>query len=96
MFKRLKLAWRMSRQMDWVDEPNWLPEDGEALRRFMTGDTGRKLALILRNQVVRQALWATAEKSGLDNACGYANGFRGAVGLLDSLQPQEDFPNAGE
>ena len=94
MMRKLRAAWSFLRTQEWVDEPEWLDEDAESLRRFMLTGTGRKLALILRNQVLRQSVAATQSDKGLDRACGYANGFAGAVSVLDSLQPQhnDDFP----
>ena len=94
MFKllsHLRAARLFLRCQPYVELPGgfWSPADAAAFLAFRQTPAGRKLGLLLANQVTRAAVAATANTNPAEAAhqCGYASGIRGTVTVLDSLLP---------
>lgn len=87
----LRAARLFLRCQPYVELPGgfWSPADAAAFLAFRQTPAGRKLGLLLANQVTRAAVAATAcaDPAGSAHACGYASGIRGTVTILDSLLP---------
>jgi len=68
--------------------PEWSKEDAGELLQFMTSGTGKRFSALLRNYVSRQDSTAvTGHSADLDYRCGYAAGFKGAVGAIEAMLP---------
>lgn len=93
-FRRLRAARLFLRCQPYIDLPNdvWTSEDRAAWLHFRGSPAGRKLGVILSNQVARSAVIATAAQHDIAHACGYACGIRGTVAVLDSLLPEQISP----
>jgi hypothetical protein len=66
--------------------PEWTEADAGELRRFMAGDTGQKLGVMLRHLIVSQALGAVSDRSQeVSWRCGHASGVRFAAETIDSM-----------
>ncbi len=95
--KFIKIAWRLSSNLPWGEEPEWQVEDVNALRQFLSGRTGKRLRAILLNMVLRQNAHVVAqcETKHLQIEAGYANGMRTTVHTLETLakeiEPMEEF-----
>ena len=96
-FKFIKIAWRLSSTLPWMEEPEWRVEDANALRQFLSGGTGIRLRAILLNMVLRQNAHVVSqcETKHLQIEAGYANGMRTTVHTLETLakeiEPMEEF-----
>ena len=96
-FKFIRIAWRLSSNLPWVEDPGWEVSDANALRQFLTGTAGTKLRAILLNMVLRQNSHVVmqCDKKNLQIEAGYANGMRTAVHTLEALarevEPMEEF-----
>lgn len=83
-------------------DPEWTDEDRDALERFMSTVTGKKLAY--KMDLMSQNMNALSVDRGTPVACGYAQGVRGMTGWLKALsaksEPQSDtnysFSSPGE
>ena len=95
--KFIKIAWRLSSTLPWMEEPEWRVEDAHALRQFLSSGTGIRLRAILLNMVLRQNAHVVAqcETKNLQIEAGYANGMRTTVHTLETLareiEPMEEF-----
>jgi len=96
-FKFIRIAWRLSSTLPWVEDPGWDSDDAYALRQFLTGTAGTKLRAVLLNMVLRQNSHVVmqCDKKNLQIEAGYANGMRTAVHTLEALaqevEPMEEF-----
>ncbi len=88
-FQHLRSARLFLRCQPYAELPgdSWSHEDAAAWLAFRQTPAGRKLGLMLANQVVRSAVTATATADPAQSVhqCGYASGIRGTVTILDSL-----------
>ena len=85
LLKFIKVLWRMSGRIPWVDEAEWELEDSNALRLFLCTRSGKKLRMILLNSVIRQNAHAVEQKKELEFEAGFANGMRTTVHTLEVL-----------
>jgi len=96
-FKFIRMAWRLSGNLPWVDEPEWRVDDANALRQFLSSRAGKRLRAILLNMVLRQNAHVVAQcdTKNLQIEAGYANGMRTTVHTLETLakeiEPMEEF-----
>ena len=96
-FKFIRMAWRLSGNLPWVDEPEWRVDDSTALRQFLSSRAGKKLRAVLLNMVLRQNAHVVAQcdTKNLQIEAGYANGMRTTVHTLETLakeiEPMEEF-----
>ena len=95
--KFIRIAWRLSSNLPWVDDPEWRVEDANALRQFLSAKSGIKLRAILLNMVLRQNAHVVSQcdTKNLQIEAGYANGMRTTVHTLETLakeiEPMEEF-----
>jgi len=96
-FKFIKIAWRLSSNLPWVEEPEWRVDDANALRQFLSSRAGKRLRAILLNMVLRQNAHCVSQcdTKNLQVEAGYANGMRATVHTLETLarkvEPIEEF-----
>lgn len=87
-FRRLLIAWRFTRTFPYAAIPRgyWSVEDARALSYFMTGQTGTKLRVILRNKCEQSMVSAVLESGQrAQHLCGFAAGVRGTLAEMDQL-----------
>jgi len=89
MFRKLRAMWAFSRRIDWVDEPSWEPEDAKVLEAFMQTRAGRKFGRILLNMTLKNNANCVSKKKNLEFEAGFANGFRGAISVVESLSDKQ-------
>ena len=93
----IRVAWKLSGHMPWIDEVEWEAEDVATLRQFLVSKSGRKFRRILLNMVLRQnaAVVSQRDTNQLKFEAGYANGMRTTVHTFEALardvEPEEDF-----
>lgn len=68
----------------YVPAPGWTDEDAARFTVFLESDTGKRLKQSLLNASIRQNSAAVSQRNELPYACGYANGFLGAIAALQS------------
>lgn len=80
--------------VSYIDLPPdfWTPEDRASWLHFRGSPAGRKLGVILNNQVTSSAVAATADKVHSAHSCGRACGVRDTVQVLDLLLPEQISP----
>ena len=93
LLKFIKVLWRMSGRIPWVDEAEWELEDSNALRLFLCTRSGKKLRMILLNSVIRQNAHAVEQKKELEFEAGFANGMRTTVHTLEVLAREINEPS---
>ena len=74
-----------SREIGWVNEPEWTEEDARILELFLVSDTGKKFGMTLLNMVIKTQSSCIENKKDLEYNAGFANGFKGAVSSIESL-----------
>jgi len=95
----IRVAWKMSAHMPWIDEAEWEAQDTATLRQFLVSKSGRRLRRILLNMVLRQnaAVVSQRDTNQLKFEAGFANGMRTTVHTLEALardvEPEEEFPS---
>lgn len=95
--KFIRIAWRLSSNLPWVEDPEWRVDDSTALRQFLASRTGKRLRAILLNMVLRQNAHVVSQcdTKNLQIEAGYANGMRTTVHTLETLakeiEPMEEF-----
>ena len=85
MFRKLRAMISFARRTEWVDEPAWEHEDAKVLESFLESRSGRKFGRILLNMTIKTNANSIAPNKNLAFEAGYANGFRGAVSVVESL-----------
>ena len=99
LIRFVRVAWKLSGHMPWIDESEWEAEDVATLRQFLVSKSGRRLRRILLNMVLRQnaAVVSQRDTNQLKFEAGYANGMRTTVHTLEALardiEPEEDLPS---
>ena len=97
LLKFIRIAWRLSSNLPWVDEPEWRVEDSNSLRQFLTSPSGKRWRGILLNMGLRQNAHCVSQcdTKTLQVEAGYANGMRTTVHTLETLarkvEPIEEF-----
>ena len=93
----IRIAWKLSGNMPWIDEAEWEAQDVASLRQFLVSVSGRRLRRILLNMVLRQnaAVVSQRDTNQLKFEAGFANGMRTTVHTLEALardtEPEEEF-----
>ena len=97
LLRFIKIAWKMSRTIPWVDEAEWQADDVNMLRSFLVSSSGKKFRRILLNMVLRQnaLVVSQSDTNRLQSEAGFANGMRRAVHTVEALardiDPEEEF-----
>ncbi len=91
MLKRLKAAWSYSKFYPYCPEADeaWTDEDASATKGFFSSVTGQRLALRLRNTVIRASMQACCDKYS-EHAAGKAAGMAMAIATLEQHYPQTE------
>ena len=84
-FRFIRIAWRMSKQIPWVGEPEWGVTESNALRKFLVTFEGKRFRMILLNMVLKQNQQAVSSKKELEFEAGFANGVRTTVHTVEAL-----------
>ena len=97
LLRFIKIAWKMSRTIPWVDEAEWGGEDVNMLRSFLVSSSGKKFRRILLNMVLRQNALVVSQNdtAKLQTEAGLAQGMRLTVHTVEALardiEPVEEF-----
>ena len=84
-FRFLKVAWRLSGSIPWVDEPEWGASEANVLKKFLVLTEGKRFRMVLLNMVLRQNQQAVTAKKRLEYEAGFANGVRTVVHTVEAL-----------
>ena len=84
-FRFLKVAWRLSGSIPWVDEPEWGASEANVLKKFLVLTEGKRFRMVLLNMVLRQNQQAVTAKKRLEYEAGFASGVRTAVHTVEAL-----------
>jgi len=74
-----------ARRIQWVDEPEWKEEEAKVLEAFMSTSSGKKFGRILLNFTLKTNANSISANKNLVFEAGFANGFRSAVSVVESL-----------
>ena len=85
MLRKIRAMMLFSREIGWVNEPEWTEEDARILELFLVSDTGKKFGMTLLNMVIKTQSSCIENKKDLEYNAGFANGFKGAVSSIESL-----------
>ena len=62
----IRIAWKMSGQLPWVDEPKWTSSDANELRKFLVTVEGKRFRMIMLNMVLKQNQQAVSSNKELE------------------------------
>jgi len=93
LWRFIRVAWRMSGNIPWIDEPEWERSDEAGLQSYLTTLSGKKLRMVLLNMVLRQNAHMVTQKNTLQFEAGYANGMRVTVHTLEALATRAEDPD---
>ena len=85
MLRKIRAMMLFSREIGWVNDPEWTEEDARILELFLVSDTGKKFGMTLLNMVIKTQSSCIENKKDLEYNAGFANGFKGAVSSIESL-----------
>ena len=85
MINTLLSALHALKHQPYVAAPDWKGEDAAALRAFLSTTTGKRFSAALLNQALQASSSAVGSRDDRDYACGYAFGFKGALGGIQAL-----------
>jgi hypothetical protein len=88
----IRIAWKMSKQIPWVGEPEWGVSESNALRSFLVTFEGKRFRMILLNMVLKQNQQAVSSKKELEFNAGFANGVRTTVHTVEALAREIEEP----
>ena len=91
-FRFIRIAWKMSKQIPWIGEPEWTAAESNALRKFLVSGEGKRLRMILLNMVLKQNQQAVSSKKELEFNAGFANGVRTTVHTVEALAREIEEP----
>tara|TARA_R110000751_G_scaffold239506_2_gene340219 strand:+ start:989 stop:1369 length:381 start_codon:yes stop_codon:yes gene_type:complete len=83
--KFISIAWRLSKHIPWIGEPDWTRREAGALRKFLVSDEGKRFRMTMLNMVLKQNQQAVSSKKELEFNAGFANGVRTAVHTVEAL-----------
>lgn len=88
----IRIAWKMSGQLPWVDEPKWTSSDANELRKFLVTVEGKRFRMIMLNMVLKQNQQAVSSNKELEFNAGFANGVRTTVHTVEALATEIEEP----
>lgn len=88
---RLRCMVAFARHVPWVGPTKWQKEDAIALKTFLVGTSGRKLADYLTNFILRQQADALISTSNLKYKAGLSVGAKAILTHLEQLAETENF-----
>ena len=91
-FNFISIAWRLSKHIPWIGEPEWTAQESSALRKFLVSDEGKRFRMVLLNMVLKQNQQAVSSKKELEFNAGFANGVRTAVHTVEALAADVEEP----
>ena len=86
------IAWKMSKQIPWIGEPEWRLTESNALRKFLVTVEGKRFRMILLNMVLKQNQQAVSSNKELEFNAGFANGVRTTVHTVEALAREIEEP----
>ena len=91
-FNFISIAWRLSKHIPWIGEPEWKAQESAALRRFLVSTEGKRFRAVLLNMVLKQNQQAVSSKKELEFNAGFANGVRTTVHTVEALAKEIEEP----
>ena len=88
----IRIAWKMSKQIPWIGEPEWRLTESNALRKFLVTVEGKRFRMILLNMVLKQNQQAVSSNKELEFNAGFANGVRTTVHTVEALAREIEKP----
>ena len=88
----IRIAWKMSKQIPWIGEPEWRLTESNALRKFLVTVEGKRFRMILLNMVLKQNQQAVSSNKELEFNAGFANGVRTTVHTVEALAREIEEP----
>tara|TARA_R100000656_G_scaffold91431_1_gene66392 strand:- start:1094 stop:1474 length:381 start_codon:yes stop_codon:yes gene_type:complete len=92
VFTFIRVAWKMSKYLPWIGEPDWDVSDANALRKYLVSGEGKRFRMILLNMVLKQNQQAVSSKKELEFNAGFANGVRTTVHTIEALAREIEEP----
>jgi len=92
LIRFIRIAWKMSSQLPWVDEPDWNASDANELRKFLVSLEGKRFRMIMLNMVLKQNQQAVSSNKELEFNAGFANGVRTTVHTVEALANEIEEP----
>ena len=65
-FNFISIAWRLSKHIPWIGEPEWTAQESSVLRKFLVSDEGKRFRMVLLNMVLKQNQQAVSSKKNLN------------------------------
>lgn len=91
-FNFISIAWRLSKHIPWIGEPEWTAQESSVLRKFLVSGEGKRFRMVLLNMVLKQNQQAVSSKKELEFNAGFANGVRTAVHTVEALAEDVEEP----
>lgn len=95
LLNTLRIAWRLSSNIPWVNAPEWRADDTASLRNFLSSQHGIRFRATLLNSILRQNAHMAGCRKGLEFEAGFSNGMRTMVHSIENLarvkEHREDF-----
>ena len=88
----IRIAWKMSKQIPWIGDPEWRLTESNALRKFLVTVEGKRFRMILLNMVLKQNQQAVSSNKELEFNAGFANGVRTTVHTVEALAREIEEP----
>ena len=88
----IRIAWKMSKHIPWIGEPEWKVSESNALRKFLVTVEGKRFRMILLNMVLKQNQQAVSSNKELEFNAGFANGVRTTVHTVEALAREIEEP----
>jgi len=92
LIRFIRIAWKMSKQIPWIGEPEWRLTESNALRKFLVTVEGKRFRMILLNMVLKQNQQAVSSNKELEFNAGFANGVRTTVHTVEALAREIEEP----
>ena len=92
LIRFIRIAWKMSKQIPWIGEPEWKTSESNALRKFLVTVEGKRFRMILLNMVLKQNQQAVSSNKELEFNAGFANGVRTTVHTVEALAREIEEP----
>ena len=92
LIRFIRIAWKMSKQIPWIGEPEWETSESNALRKFLVTVEGKRFRMILLNMVLKQNQQAVSSNKELEFNAGFANGVRTTVHTVEALAREIEEP----
>ena len=92
LIRFIRIAWKMSKQIPRIGEPEWKTSESNALRKFLVTVEGKRFRMILLNMVLKQNQQAVSSNKELEFNAGFANGVRTTVHTVEALAREIEEP----